>query len=76
VRAISSEHENHVQTKIARIMYLVCVQLRELNVSIAVACKQCVDTRRSRIHATRASAAREEKLAPHWRSVKQQRAKE
>jgi hypothetical protein len=36
VRAVSSEHENHVQTKIARIMYLVYVMWIELNASVAV----------------------------------------
>jgi hypothetical protein len=78
VRAASSEHENQVWTKIARLMYLVCVRLLELNVSIAVACKQRSDLRRSRRHATRASAnKRREKLSPHWpSSVKQQCAKE
>jgi hypothetical protein len=77
VRAASSEHENRVWTQIARLMYLVCVRLLEL-----LYCRRMQATfryaadRRSCTHATRASAAREEKLAPHWRSVKQHCAKE
>jgi NADH:ubiquinone oxidoreductase subunit E len=60
VRAASNEHENHVRTEIASLIYVVYAMLIELNASVAVVASN-LQTRGGRICTARAYAQGQEK---------------